>query len=265
MNMSHVNETHSGSQFTEYPDFFARFYDLIYHQVRDGVDNQFFLDKIKNTPGKVLEVGTGTGRLFTEALENGADIYGIDLSPAMLDILKSKLSHDLQSRISLQNIIDFKSDFRYDLIIAPFRVFMHLTTKQEQLKALKNVYDHLNPGGEFIFDTFIPDLKMLLTGIEGVKDFESEFEPGNMMSRTVTSKPDLINQVLNLVFVIEWNEGEQHFRKEWKSVMRYYFRFELEHLIERSPFESYRIAGDFDGNDLSNESKEFIVTCTKGL
>ena len=261
--MTGINENHKHSDFFEYPDFFARFYDLIYHQVRDGVDNQFYLDKIKNTQGKVLEVGTGTGRLFTEALENGSDIYGIDLSPAMLDILKAKLSKDLQSRVSLQNIVDFRSGFRYDLIIAPFRVFMHLTTKEDQLKALKNVYDNLNPGGEFVFDTFIPDLKMLLTGIEGVKDFESEFEPGNRISRTVTSKPDLINQALNLVFLIQWNEGANHFRKEWRSVMRYYFRFELEHLIERSPFESYSIAGDFESNSLSNDSKEFIVTCIK--
>ena len=48
----------------EYPEYFARFYDLIYHQIRDGVDNIFYLGKIKNTKGKVLEVGTGTGRLL---------------------------------------------------------------------------------------------------------------------------------------------------------------------------------------------------------
>ena len=261
--MTGMNKVPDHSDFNEYPDFFARFYDLIYHQVRDGVDNQFFLQKIKNTSGKVLEVGTGTGRLFTEALEKGADIYGIDLSPAMLDILRSKLSSDQQPRISLQNIVDFRSDFKYDLIIAPFRVLMHLTKKEDQLKALRNVYDHLNPGGEFIFDTFIPDLNMLINGIEGVKDFEAEFEPGNRISRTVTSKPDLINQTLNLVFVIEWNEGEQHYKKEWRSIMRYFFRYELEHLVERSPFESYNIAGDFSGNGLTNDSKEFIVTCIR--
>jgi ubiquinone/menaquinone biosynthesis C-methylase UbiE len=105
-----------------YPEYFARFYDLIYHQVRDVIDNKFYLEKIKNTRGKILEVGAGTGRLLIEALKNGADIYGIDISPAMLDILKAKLNREQQSRISLQNIVDFKSDFRYDLIIAPFRV-----------------------------------------------------------------------------------------------------------------------------------------------
>jgi SAM-dependent methyltransferase len=261
-----MSQSHGGEEkriFSEYPDFFARFYDLIYHQVRDGVDNNFYLEKIKNSGGKVLEVGTGTGRLLIEALENGADIYGIDLSPAMLEKLRVKLDERHQSRITLQNIVDFRSDYRFDLIIAPFRVMMHLTEKSDQLKALENVYNHLKPGGEFVFDTFIPDLKMLISGINGLKDFESEFEPGNKISRTVTSKPDLINQLLDLTFLMEWNEGQKNFRKEWRSSMRYYFRFELEHLIERSLFEYYRITGDFEGNDLSNDSKEFIVTCIR--
>ena len=58
----------------EYPDYFARFYDLIYHKLRDGVDNQYFLDQIKQTNGKILEVGVGTGRFFFGALSRGAAI-----------------------------------------------------------------------------------------------------------------------------------------------------------------------------------------------
>jgi len=246
-----------------YPDFFARFYDLIYHQIRDGVDNKFYFGKIKNTKGKVLEVGTGTGRLLIEALENGADIYGIDISPSMLNFLKAKLPPDYRKRISLQNIVDFKLDSKFDLIIAPFRVFMHLTEKEDQLRALNNVYDHLNQGGQFIFDVFVPDLKPLITGLDNVLDFEGEYEPGNRVKRIVSTNPDLINQVINISFRFEWNEGIQSYIKEWETPMRFFFRFELEHLIERSQFRNYRISGDFSGNNLNNNSKEFILTCTK--
>lgn len=249
--------------FTEYPPFFARFYDLIYHQVRDDVDTAFYLNRIISSGGRVMEVGTGTGRLFIKALEEGADIYGIDLSPAMLDILKAKLSSENKGRVSYGNITDFITDEKFDLIVAPFRVMMHLVTIEEQLKALNNVYDNLNPGGQFIFDLFIPDLKLLISGMEDIRDFDTEFEPGNRVSRTVTSIADLINQTLNVKFLIEWNEGEEKFSGEWHSLMRYFFRFELEHLLERSPFELFSIDGDFSGSSLSSNSREFIVTCTK--
>ena len=75
----------------EYPKNFARFYDLIYHQMRDGVDNDFFQKEIRQIKGKILEVGVGTGRLFINALNQGADIYGIDISQSMIDVLHKKL------------------------------------------------------------------------------------------------------------------------------------------------------------------------------
>jgi len=247
----------------EYPEYFARFYDLIYHQIRDGVDNKFYLGEIKNTKGKVLEVGTGTGRLLIEALENGADIYGIDISPSMLDFLEAKLKAEDRNRISLQNIVDFKLNFKFDLIIAPFRVFMHLTEKENQLKALNNVYSHLRPGGKFIFDVFVPELMPLIKGLDNVTDFEGEYESGNRVRRIVSTNPDVINQIINITFRFEWNKGISNFRKEWETPMRFFFRFELEHLIERSRFKNYRISGDFSGNDLNKNSKEFIVICQK--
>jgi SAM-dependent methyltransferase len=246
-----------------YPEYFARFYDLIYHKVRDGVDNNFYLEKIKNSGGKILEVGTGTGRLLIEALEKGADIYGIDISPAMLDILKAKLNRDQLNRVSLQNIVDFKSDLRYDLILAPFRVFMHLINKEEQLKALNNVFKYLTPGGKFIFDVFVPDLKPLINGLENVVDFEGEYEPGKRVKRMVSTKPDLINQIINITFRLEWNDNKSDYMQEWKTPLRFFFRYELEHLIERSQFKKYKISGDFKGNRLNIDSKEFIITCQK--
>ncbi len=246
-----------------YPEYFARFYDMIYHKVRDGVDNSFYLNKAINAGGKVLEVGVGTGRLFMEVLKNGADIYGIDISPAMIGIVTGKLDQEQKERISRQNIVDFRLQHKFSLIVAPFRVFMHLVTKDEQLNALNNACNHLVPGGEFIFDAFIPDLNLLLNGVNGVTDFDEEFEPGNRVKRTVTSRPDLLNQLLNITFTIEWNEGPKKFIKDWNTTMRYFFRFELEHLVERSKFSKYKILGDFEGNELGNQSREFIVVCTK--
>jgi len=247
----------------EYPHNFARFYDVIYHQMRDGVDHEFFLNAINQTGGKVLEVGVGTGRFFTDALNRGADIYGIDVSQSMIEVLKSKLAAAQHHRVSLQSIVDFRFDFRFDLIIAPFRVLMHVLEKSKQLAALNNVYRHLNPGGKFIFDTFVPDLKQLTKGFDNFKDFEGEYEPGKQLKRFVSTKPDLINQVINIHFHLEWAENNAIRHEDWRVPLRFFFRYELEHLIERSEFEQYRILGDFLGNELSETSKEFIVICQK--
>ncbi len=247
----------------KYPKAFARFYDTIYHHQRDDVDNEYFQNEMIHTKGKVLEIRVGTGRLFMNALNQGADICGLDISEAMLDILYKKLKKDQYYRISQQNIIDFSFDFRFDLIVAPFRVFMHLLDKDEQIRALDNVYKHLNNNGRFIFDAFVPDLNQLINGIKNNVDFEGEYEPGKKIRRIVNTTPDLINQLINIKFHLEWEEDDELKHYDWYVPLRFFFRFELEHLIERSRFEKYKILGDYLGNELNQKSKEFIIICQK--
>jgi SAM-dependent methyltransferase len=247
----------------EYPENFARFYDVIYHQMRDSADSEFYLNEISKTKGKVLEIGTGTGRFFLNAIKEGADIYGLDISPSMINILLENLNKKEHHRISLQSIVDFRLDTQFDLIIAPFRVFMHLLDKEDQVKALNNVYSHLNKGGRFIFDVFVPDLKQLINGINNQIDFDSEYAPGKRIKRTVSTKPDLLNQLINIDFFLEWDEDNKVMQEHWLTPLRYFFRFELEHLVERSDFSDYKILGDFSGNELGKESVEFIIVCRK--
>ena len=246
-----------------YPKSFARFYDLIYHQQRDGVDNEYFQNEIRQTKEKILELGVGTGRLFINALNQGADIYGIDISQSMIDVLSKKLEGEQHIQISLQNIIDFSFDFKFDLIIAPFRVIMHLLEKEKQIKAINNVFEHLNKNGRFIFDVFVPDLSQLINGIDNYTDFEGEYDKGRRIKRTVSTKPDLINQIINIKFNLEWDEDNEQKHDEWMIQLRFFFRYELEHLIERSNFNRYKILGDYLGNELNQKSKDFIIVCQK--
>jgi hypothetical protein len=140
---------------------------------------------------------------------------------------------------------------------------MHLLEKEEQLKAINNVYDHLAGNGRFIFDTFVPDLNYLIKGFDNYTDFEGEYEKGKKIKRVVSSNPDLITQKIQVNFHLEWDEDDKIKCDDWSMPMRFFFRYELEHLIERSKFKEYKILGDYRGNDLNRESREFIVICTK--
>jgi SAM-dependent methyltransferase len=182
----------------------------------------------------------------------------------MIEVLLGKLDESQRDRISVQSIVDFQYEFKFDLIIAPFRVMMHLLEKEEQIKALNNVYDHLVPGGDFIFDVFVPNLEQLIHGIDKQTDFDREYAPGKNLKRTVSTVPDLINQQILVNFTLEWDEEDEKMREEWETPMRFYFRFELEHLVERSKFrDQFKILGDYQGNELKQDSKEFVVVCTK--
>jgi len=60
-----------------------------------------------------------------------------------------------------------------------------------------------------------------------------------------------------------WQEGGQDRTEEWKTDLRFFFRYELEHLLTHSKFSKYNIYGDFSEKALMKDSKEFIVVCRK--
>jgi SAM-dependent methyltransferase len=191
------------------------------------------------------------------------DIYGIDISPSMLKILLTRLEKKDQYRVSLQDIRNFNTGFPFALVVAPFRVFMHLVETDDQLAALNHVHHHLVDEGIFIFDLYIPSPALLASGMNELMDFEGEFEPGNTIRRFVTSHNDLTTQVNHLSMRFDWNEGTKTFSETWNSELRFFFRYELEYLLQQSKFRSYSIFGDYQGNPLSSDSKEFVVVCRK--
>jgi ubiquinone/menaquinone biosynthesis C-methylase UbiE len=249
---------------TDYPpDFVARFYDLIYKKVRSGVDLDYYMKKILEIDGPILELGVGTGRIFMKALEKGADIYGIDISPSMIEKLKEKMDRKYYKRVSVQDAANMNLDKKFDLIIAPFRVFSHIIKVKDQIAALDKIHEYLNDSGKLIFDLYIPNLKLLSEGMSDYMDFDEEYEPGKRIKRFTSVKSDLVDQIsyVNMKFV--WEETDKEIAKDWNFQMRFYFRFELEHLISQSRLKLMNIFGDFDENELNSDSKEFIVVCKK--
>jgi len=248
---------------SKYPDYVARFYDLVYVDVRDAVDVNFYLKKIRETTGPVLEIGVGTGRIFRRALAAGADMYGIDNSTSMLKHLRKKLPPAEHRRVSLQSAVDFKLDEKFNLILAPFRVFSHLNTIEEQLSALRNIQQHLTNQGLLIFDLFVPDPKMLAEGISELLDFNGEFTPGKKVQRYVSSYSNIVEQMIYGKMKFVWDTDKGRISREWNFTMRFFFRYEIEHLIQRSGLNLVAILGDFQGHKLNKNSREFIVICSK--
>jgi SAM-dependent methyltransferase len=246
----------------EYPEYIARFYDVIYAHLRTA-DRDYFLRTILAAKGPVLEIGVGTGRFFIDALHGGADIYGVDLSESMLHQLRKKLESEHHHRIFHQDARSLHLDRKFDLIVAPFRVFSHLIEPDDQLQALNSIYDHLNPGGRFLFDVYVPDLSLLLNGINEQVDFDGEYAPGKKLKRTVSAKADIIRQVSAVKMKLTWDDDSGERTESWHMPMRFFFRYELEHLVRRSKLTLKNIFGDYEEHELDHDSKDFIVVCER--
>ncbi len=247
-----------------YPDVVARFYDAVYAQVRDGVDNAFYLERMASAGGPVLEIGVGTGRLLAEARRRGVDAWGIDVSPAMIERCRAKLAPDDRDRVRVADAVQLRTDRRFALVCAPFRVLSHVDGPDDQRRLLDAVHDALVPGGAFVFDLYVPNLKLLLEGMPEHVDFDGEHVPGRRLRRTVSSEPaDLSRQTNRVHMGFLWEEEDGEHRAEWEFEMRFFFRFEIEHLVARSKLVLEAIHGDFAGGPLEAGSREYVVTCRR--
>ena len=130
---------------------------------------------------------------------------------------------------------------------------------------MDTVYAHLNPGGSFIFDLFVPNLKMLYEGLGHVKDFDGEYEPGKKLIRYSSMQADPVNQISHVTFEFVWDEDGIEKMEEWKIDLRFFFRYEIEHLIHQSKLRLVNISGDFEEHKLNKHSKEFIVECKRSV
>lgn len=86
-------------------------------------------------------------------LEHGIDVVGMDLSPHMLALAKSKLSEaGLSAELVQGDMRDFNLPYTFDLIIIPYYSMIYMRTDDERRQVFDCVYGHLREGGVFAFD-----------------------------------------------------------------------------------------------------------------
>jgi SAM-dependent methyltransferase len=122
--------------------------------------------------GRALEFGIGTGRIALPLSERGVDVYGIDLSKAMVAKLREKPGAE---RIDV-TIGDFTTTAvkdSFSLVYVVFNTIENLTTQEAQIACFRNAAAHLEPGGCFVVEVGVPDLRRLPPG-ETFRVFNSE-------------------------------------------------------------------------------------------
>jgi SAM-dependent methyltransferase len=233
-------------------------YDAAASEVPGGDDVSFFRRLAEKAGGPVLELGCGTGRVAIPLAEAGVTVVGLDRSPDMLAIAEGKrtaLSPAVRRRVRFveADMTDFRVGRRFGLVFAAFRVFMHLLDPDAQLACLAAVRRHLRPGGLLVIDVFDPKLGWLEPGGPGPKDDVEVVHPGTgrrvrrmAVARTVVP----VSQRLTIrMRFTESDDAGGVVRDEVEDlVMRWTYRFELWHLLERSGFERVAEYSDYAGS-----------------
>lgn len=110
------------------------------------------LNKFDKSPKKVLEMACGTGNLSYYLAKERYNLTCFDLSSDMLSRAYEKLRRFKNVNLMKQNMIDFNINQSFDCVISICDSINYITEKKDLLKTFKNVWNHLENDGIFIFD-----------------------------------------------------------------------------------------------------------------
>ena len=240
---------------------------------RERKDVAFYLDLCRAATGEVLELGCGTGRILIQAAEAGCTITGLDGSRSMLDRCRVRLlalAPEVQKRVTLveADMPTFSLGRTFALATVPFRPLQHLVSVEEQLSFLACVHRHLKPGGRLALDVFHPHLTTLASDVDPneIEDTpEVQLADGRRMRRAfrnVAKRRSEQTNDIELIYYVTDSAGATT-RIVQAFPMRYFFRFELEHLLARAGFEITELFGNFDRSPFTDSSPDMIVIAAR--
>jgi len=113
--------------------------------------------------GRALELGIGTGRIALPLARRGVRVHGIELSKAMAARLRAKPGGEVID-VAIGDFSTTKVAGTFSLAYLVFNTLGNLTTQEAQVACFRNVAEHLEPGGCFVIEIGIPELRKLPPG-----------------------------------------------------------------------------------------------------
>jgi SAM-dependent methyltransferase len=194
--------------------------------------------------GRVLEFAIGTGRVAVPLARSGVSVTGIELSQAMAARLRSKVDDDTIP-VVMGDMATTRVPGEFTLVYLVFNTISNLLTQAEQVECFRNAARHLVPGGRFVIELWVPDLRRL---------------PPGQTASVFTNEPGYIG--LDTFDVLQQHVVSHHFTFDAtrqarvdRSPHRYIWPAELDLMAQLAGFELESRHADWDGSEFTAESR----------
>src|SRR5215475_6958536 len=113
--------------------------------------------------GRALEFAIGTGRVGIPLSGRGVPVTGIELSRPMVQRLREK-ADEATVPVFVGDMATTVAPGEFTLVYLVFNTISNLQTQAEQVACFRNAARHLVPGGRFVIELWVPELRTLPPG-----------------------------------------------------------------------------------------------------
>ena len=197
--------------------------------------------------GRALEFAIGTGRVAIPLAARGVPVTGIELSRPMIEQLRAKADEAVIPVIP-GDMATTRAPGTYTLVYLVYNTISNLLTQNEQVACFRNAARHLAPGGRFVIELGVPDLRRLPPGQQATV-FRSE--PGYIGLDTY----DVLHQRL-VSHHFTFGTGRQ--ARLVRSPHRYIWPSELDLMAQLAGFELETRHADWAGAQFTAEAPSHV-------
>ena len=219
---------------------YAYYYNAFYKD-KDYAAEAKQVDMLIKRYGKdvrfIINYGCGTGKHDIELVNLGYSCSGIDLSHTMIELAKkNSVNMEPQIEFSVADIRTYEPAKKFDAVISLFHVMSYQNSNEDILSAFQSARKALNKGGLFLFDVWYGPGVLSDKPVVRVKEVEDEKYKLVRIARPVMHDKTNVVDVCYEVLAIDKKTSETKTINEIHS-MRYFFRPELELLLNKTGFE----------------------------
>ena len=197
--------------------------------------------------GPALEFAVGTGRVAIPLAGRGVRVTGIELSRPMIDQLRTK-ADEATIPVVAGDMATTVVPGRFTLVYLVYNTISNLLDQAAQVACFRNAARHLGPGGRFVVELWVPELRSLPPGRQATV-FHAE--PGYIGLDTY----DVLHQrVVSHHF--RFGEGKQ--ARLFRSPHRYIWPSELDLMAQLAGFELESRHADWTGAEFTAESRSHV-------
>jgi SAM-dependent methyltransferase len=197
--------------------------------------------------GHALELAVGTGRVAIPLADRGVPVTGIELSRPMIDRLRAKAGTE-RIRVLEGDMTTTRTAGEFSLVYLVFNTISNLLSQDEQVECFRNAARHLAPGGRFVIELWVPQLRQL---------------PPGSPAAVFSSEPGYIG--LDTYDVLHQQVVSHHFRfgrgraaTHAVSPHRYIWPAELDLMARLAGFELEHRYADWDRSPFTADSPSHV-------
>ncbi|WP_037909247.1 class I SAM-dependent methyltransferase [Actinacidiphila yeochonensis] len=200
--------------------------------------------------GSALEFAIGTGRVAVPLAERGVRVTGVELSLPMVERLRAKVD-EATIPVLIGDMATTRAPGTYTLVYLVYNTISNLLTQDEQVQCFRNAARHLAPGGRFVIELWVPELRTLP---QGRKATVWQSEPGYIGLDTY----DVLSQhVVSHHFHFDESDDTEPVRL-FRSPHRYVWPAELDLMARLAGFELESRHADWSGGEFTAESPSHV-------